>query len=90
MWLPIALHAGWNLATDTLFGPDVFGAHRLITVVPHAPAPISGGVYGTDASLLTSALLELACTAVLVVARHRRIPVAPPWRLPRSTGGSGS
>jgi membrane protease YdiL (CAAX protease family) len=71
MWLPIALHAGWNLATNTVFGPDTFGAHRLITVVPHAPAPVSGGAYGTDASVLTSAVLVAACAIVLQVARRR-------------------
>ncbi|GIH78291.1 CPBP family intramembrane glutamic endopeptidase [Planobispora longispora] len=70
MWLPIALHTGWNLATNTPFGPDAFGAHRLITVIPHAPAPISGGVYGTDASVLTSAVLALACAAVLSAVRR--------------------
>ena len=71
MWLPIALHAGWNLATNTLFGPDTFGAHRLMTVVPHAPAPISGGAYGTDASVFTSVVLAIACAVVLAAARHR-------------------
>jgi membrane protease YdiL (CAAX protease family) len=68
MWLPIALHAGWNLATNTVFGPDTFGSHRLITVVPNAPAAVSGGVYGTDASVLTSAMLLVVCAVVLTVA----------------------
>jgi membrane protease YdiL (CAAX protease family) len=71
MWLPIALHAGWNLATNTVFGPDSFGAHRLITVVPQASSSVSGGIYGTDASMLTSAILVAACVVVLQVARRR-------------------
>ncbi len=78
VWLPIALHAGWNLATNTVFGPDTFGAHRLITVEPHAPAPVSGGAYGTDASMLTSAALVAACTIVLTLARRRGHMVGRP------------
>ena len=90
MWLPIALHAGWNLATNTLYGPDAFGAHRLITVVPHAPAPLSGGSYGTDASLLTSVTLVVACAFVLTAA-HRRGHLVRQGvgRVSRPAGGSG-
>jgi hypothetical protein len=39
--------------------------------VPHAPAPISGGAYGTDASLLTGAVLAAACAVILAAARRR-------------------
>lgn len=78
MWLPIGLHIGWNLATSAIFGPDVFGTHRLLTVTPLASDPFSGGLYGTDASLLTSAVLAPLCLAVLFAAARatRRIPVA--------------
>jgi len=87
MWLPIALHIGWNLATNAVFGPDVFGAHRLMTVTPLAPGPVSGGAHGTGASLLTSAVLAPLCLALLL-AVARRTTAADPRTLHTGTAGA--
>jgi membrane protease YdiL (CAAX protease family) len=61
LWLPIGLHFGWNL-TFPLFGVNVSGL--TMTVTGHemswtAGALWSGGAYGPEASLLTSAVVVL-------------------------------
>lgn len=88
MWLPIALHIGWNLATNAIFGPDVFGAHRLMTVTPLASEPLSGGPYGTDASVLTSAVLVPLCLALLLAASRRAAAPEPRSHLAGTDGAA--
>jgi CAAX protease family protein len=61
IWLPIGLHFGWNF-TLPLFGVNVSGLNvRLtgLTVQWSAGAIWSGGDYGPEASVLTSAVLLL-------------------------------
>jgi membrane protease YdiL (CAAX protease family) len=59
IWLPIGLHFGWNL-TLPLFGVNVSGLRIGMTgyVMEWSAGPLwSGGAYGPEASLLTSAVL---------------------------------
>jgi len=59
LWLPIGLHIGWNF-TLPLFGADVSGIKLGVAgYEPHWIAgPLwSGGEYGPEASVLTSAVL---------------------------------
>jgi uncharacterized protein len=61
IWLPIGLHFGWNFALS-LFGVNVSGlAVRLTQYSVHwsAAGIWSGGSYGPEASILTSAVLFL-------------------------------
>jgi uncharacterized protein len=61
LWLPIGLHFGWNL-TLPLFGVDVSGLRMDVTGYEMswtAGALWSGGAYGPEASLLTSAVVVL-------------------------------
>jgi uncharacterized protein len=62
LWLPIGLHFGWNL-TLPLFGTNVSGLRMKVTgheMAWTAGNVWSGGDYGPEASLLTSAVLVLA------------------------------
>jgi CAAX protease family protein len=61
LWLPIGLHFGWNL-TLPLFGVNVSGLRMDVTGYAMswtAGALWSGGAYGPEASLLTSAVVVL-------------------------------
>ena len=59
LWLPIGLHFGWNF-TLPLFGANVSGLRMNVTgyeMTWSAGALWSGGEYGPEASVLTSAML---------------------------------
>jgi membrane protease YdiL (CAAX protease family) len=61
LWLPIGLHVGWNVVLP-LFGADLSGSTMFRELSGHeltwrAGALWSGGNYGPEASLLTSAAL---------------------------------
>jgi CAAX protease family protein len=61
LWLPIGLHFGWNL-TFPLFGVNLSGLRIVMTGYEMswtAGALWSGGEYGPEASVLTSAVLVL-------------------------------
>ena len=73
LWLPIGLHFGWNF-TLPLFGVNVSGLRMVVTghqMVWTAGVWWSGGAYGPEASVLTSAVLVLLFVA-LVKAPVRR------------------
>ena len=53
MWLPVALHIGWNVVTVVLLGRPDPGAHRLFFLTPHGPDPLTGGAFGPDGSVFT-------------------------------------
>jgi membrane protease YdiL (CAAX protease family) len=66
LWLPIGLHFGWNF-TLPLFGVNVSGLTMRLTgfnLEWSAGALWSGGEYGPEASILTSAVLLLLCVYV--------------------------
>lgn len=63
LWLPIGLHFGWNL-TLPLFGVNLSGLTMKVTgyaVAWSAGKLWSGGEYGPEASVLTSAALVALC-----------------------------
>ncbi|MFC6023781.1 CPBP family intramembrane glutamic endopeptidase [Plantactinospora solaniradicis] len=71
MWLPLALHIGWNLVTVVAVGVPVGGAHRLFHLTPHGADLLSGGRYGPDGSIVTVAAC-LILTASLIARRTPR------------------
>jgi uncharacterized protein len=73
LWLPIGLHFGWNF-TLPLFGVNVSGLRMKVTgyeMAWNAGSLWSGGEYGPEASILTSAVL-VALFAYLWKAPIRR------------------
>ncbi|HEY1339798.1 MAG TPA: CPBP family intramembrane glutamic endopeptidase [Bryobacteraceae bacterium] len=74
LWLPIGLHLGWNF-TLPLFGANVSGFRMKVTGYEMAwnAGPLwSGGAYGPEASLLTSAVLFLLAVFLWKVPIHRQ------------------
>lgn len=53
------------MVTNVLIGLDRDGANRLLWLAPRDPVVLSGGDFGSDASILTSAVLLIASAALL-------------------------
>ena len=81
IWLPIGLHFGWNV-TLPLFGANVSGLQMKVTgheLVWTAGRLWSGGAYGPEASILTSAVLGALFLYVGKSAvRRQRSPLTGP------------
>ncbi len=75
LWMPIGLHFGWNL-TLPLFGVNVSGIKMRVTGYDmqwSAGALWSGGDYGPEASLLTSAAMFALFAYIRYAPVRRRV-----------------
>lgn len=76
LWLVIGIHAGWNFAMGNLYGVAVSGLEPHTTsavflrAADDAPAWLTGGEFGTEASL--PAVVVLLVAAALAFASYRR------------------
>jgi uncharacterized protein len=74
LWLPIALHLGWNLAEGGIFGTTVSGSDAtpsgLVESVMHGPALLTGGEFGPEASMVTVVAGVVATVVLLRKARR--------------------
>ena len=83
LWLPMAIHFGWNLG-QALLGVPVSGqaSPGPWSTTVTGPAWITGGVYGPEASAVT-VVIWLSVAVVLLVMAHRRGRLRPPaWARP--------
>ena len=76
LWVPIGVHLAWNLAQGYLFGAtvsgsDLGGSILLSTTRPEAPAWLTGGTFGPEASVL-ALILVAAVTVVALGLIERR------------------
>lgn len=74
LWVPIGLHLAWNLAQGYLFGATVSGNNLggsilLSTARPGAPAWLTGGTFGPEASVLALILVSTLTIGALLLAR---------------------
>jgi membrane protease YdiL (CAAX protease family) len=72
LWLPIALHAGWNFAGEGIFGAIVSGnpAPGFYRTTLYGPPLLTGGAFGPEASLTAVALCSVASLALLRTAKR--------------------
>lgn len=81
LWLPIGLHLGWNF-TLPLFGVNLSGLRMKVTgyEMSWTAGPLwSGGEYGPEASILTSAVvLVLFVYLAKAPIRRQNSPIADP------------
>ncbi|MBW8899526.1 MAG: CPBP family intramembrane metalloprotease [Massilia sp.] len=74
LWLSIGVHAGWNYALGTIFSVPVSGQERgpaLLVGRLTGPEWLSGGAYGLEASVLALAVVGVAATSLLWLAKRR-------------------
>jgi|GEM_PF-3208759 Predicted metal-dependent membrane protease len=76
LWLMIGIHAGWNFTMGNLYGIPVSGLDPLSTSAiflaptPGAPDWLTGGSFGTEASVPAVLLLAILAGATFVVFRN--------------------
>lgn len=77
LWLPIALHSGWNFFLGPIFGFPVSGidTFRLVTHTVRGPSWLTGAAFGPEAGLIL--IPALLVTVLLVSFYTRAYPSAP-------------
>jgi membrane protease YdiL (CAAX protease family) len=80
LWLAFGLHFGWNLL-QFLGGANVSGFEMHVTgwrMVPHPASPYSGGEYGPEGSILTTAVIAAVVYFLRVApVRQQSTPLVP-------------
>lgn len=75
LWLPIGIHWTWNLFQGSVFGSAVSGetlsGQSVFVFESTGSDLISGGAFGFEASLVTSAVMVLATVALHYTYRRR-------------------
>ncbi len=77
LWFPIGLHFSWNFVMAAVYSLPVSGIvvqRQLLVATISGPDWLSGGNYGPEGSVLTTAA---ALLAILWLARTRRLRVSP-------------
>lgn len=74
LWVPLGVHLAWNLAQGYLFGATVSGGTLggsvlLSTARPGAPAWLTGGTFGPEASVIAFILVATVTATALALAR---------------------
>ncbi len=89
LWLPIGFHVSWNLAQSWLWGFDVSGikiTDQLFVMTPSDADLVTGGEFGLEGSILSTAFFVLLIGWVLWKKYPKPAPeVATMW-LPYPTG----
>jgi hypothetical protein len=81
LWLPIGLHAGWNIMQGPVFGVPVSGnpAHGLLRSTLSGPTLLSGGSFGLEASIIALTICTAAGVWFVWRAIRRGELVQPLW-----------
>jgi membrane protease YdiL (CAAX protease family) len=79
LWLPIAIHAGWNFSELGIYGVPGSGPAGHGFWVTHFTGPtiLTGGGYGPDVSIVAVLVCLALATSFLVLARRRGHIVRP-------------
>jgi CAAX protease family protein len=91
MWLAFGLHAAWNFTEGGVFGAAVSGfnhPHGVLLTRFHGSAPITGGAFGPEASIVAIGICLTAGCLLLVRGHRRGRFVAPFWRREAATAAS--
>jgi uncharacterized protein len=88
LWLPIGLHAAWNVTEGSVFGMSVSGGvstPSLIAGSLNGPALLTGGAFGPEASVIAVIVcLMLAVVLLRRAVRENKI-AAPAWKTSTAT-----
>jgi membrane protease YdiL (CAAX protease family) len=81
LWLPIAIHFGWNFTQGAVFGAAVSGMNMqgILKAKLSGPTLLSGGEFGPEASIVAGGVCLLAAAALLRAAMSAGRVIAPIW-----------
>lgn len=77
LWLPMAMHAAWNIFFALIVGLRVSGLSfggSLVRTIPMGPDFLTGGSFGPEGSITATVALAIG---IALLARHRRIIFSP-------------
>ena len=82
LWLPIGLHAAWNLAQGGIFGISVSGSSSpaVFDGSTDGPTWLTGGAFGAESSVVTWLVIGGAAGVMLWLAWRRGSLVGPSLR----------
>jgi len=79
LWMPVAIHFGWNLTLGFIFGLPVSGLTEFSVVLRgHAqgPAWLTGGSYGIEAGVVGTSVIVLGIVLLVIFVQPRTVPLA--------------
>ncbi|WP_120715883.1 CPBP family intramembrane glutamic endopeptidase [Tsuneonella amylolytica] len=81
LWLPVALHAGWNMTQGMVWDVPVSGnpVDGIVEAHPAGSVLVSGGAFGVEASVVAMVLAGAAGAWLIVLAARRGEPMRPLW-----------
>lgn len=82
LWLVIGIHAAWNVMQGPILGVPVSGTGDrpgVFDTVFLGPDWLTGGIFGTEASVITVVLLTGVAVALMVVLVKKKMLVPPSW-----------
>lgn len=85
LWLPMGIHAAWNVTQGEVFDVPVSGtnSHGLVDATLRGPALLTGGGFGLEASVICIAIGTAAGLALVFLAARRGRVIRPSWSLGR-------
>ncbi|MFB3812693.1 MAG: lysostaphin resistance A-like protein [Terriglobales bacterium] len=86
LWMPWAIHFGWNTTLGTVFGLPVSGLNEFSVILrgrASGPAWLTGGSYGIEASVVGAVVILLGILVTWIGVRQRQ-PVAVKPESPES------
>jgi membrane protease YdiL (CAAX protease family) len=81
LWLPMGIHAGWNVTQGEVFDVSVSGrhSHGLVDATLQGPVLLTGGNFGLEASVICISIGTAAGLALVFLAMKRGQVVRPAW-----------
>jgi len=83
LWMPIALHFGWNFTQSGIFGAITSGNEKtksLLEAKIQGPEFITGGAFGPEGSIQAIAFCAIGTIIILILSRKQNKIINPYWK----------
>lgn len=89
LWLLIGFHAAWNVVQGPVLGVPISGTGTgpsVLRTTMHGSELVTGGTFGTEASIVSVGLMMLLTIVLMVELVRRGGAVRPVWARPAAGG----